>query len=183
MFMSDNISGHGSKSKKVARPFFKLESFLLLAKRLRQFLKLDCPNFCDTLWALYFRYQQTPFCNEELIYAKYFSTERIFRFRPMSGDIVGHRHTERTLLNVRFSESADQQRSNFSCGVFQAYYGHPCHFKAIWSYLKSQNRTSKFWRQIQILPDFHENRRYFTSDVEIEKSAPWKKFQHLSAFR
>ena len=32
--MSDNISGHESKSEKEARPFFKLESFLLVAKRL-----------------------------------------------------------------------------------------------------------------------------------------------------
>ena len=33
----------------------------------------------------------------------------------------------------------------------------------------SQNRISKFRRQIQILPDFHENRRFIGPEVEIEK--------------
>ena len=68
--------------------FFKI-SFLsrVIEEKLRSFLKLDCPNFCDTLWALYFRYQQTPVCNKEKIDAKYFSTERIFWFRSQGWNI------------------------------------------------------------------------------------------------
>ena len=38
----------------------------------------------------------------------------------------------------------------------------------------TKNRFSKFWRQIQIFPDFHENRRYLHPDVEIEKSEFWE---------
>ena len=34
----------------------------------------------------------------------------------------------------------------------------------------SENWTSKFWRQIQILPVFSEIRRYLGPEVEIEKS-------------
>ena len=53
----------------------------------RRVITIVDPNFCDTLWALYFRYQQTPFCNEENRDAKFYSTERIFRFRHLDGDI------------------------------------------------------------------------------------------------
>ena len=105
----------------------------------------------------------------------------IFRFRAMSGGIVGHRHTEITLFNVRFSESVDQYRSNAYCNVFWAYFEHPCHFQAILSHLESQNQTSKFWRQIQILPDFHENRRYLDPEAEIKKSVPYIQISHLSS--
>ena len=60
------------------------------------------------MWALYYRYQQTPFCNEEKIDEKFELTERIFQFRPMAGDIVGHRDTENTLFNEEFFESVDK---------------------------------------------------------------------------
>ena len=46
------------------------------------------------------------------------STGHIFRFRPISGDIFGHRDSKITLFKVRFSELVAQNRSKSYCDVF-----------------------------------------------------------------
>jgi hypothetical protein len=51
-----------------------------------------------------------------------------FLFRPMSGDITGHRHTEITLFNVGLSETVHEYCSNSFCGVFWTYCEHLYHF-------------------------------------------------------
>ena len=97
-------------------------------------------------------------------------SSHFFRFRPMSGDIIGHRHTEITLFSVRFLESVSQYRPNSYRDVFCACCELPCYFKTVCSLLANENRVSKFWRQIQILTVFEEIRRYLGPEVEIEKS-------------